>query len=78
MNMIFVDFQNADKDGFLLLNTWGTFDDLKKLNVVLLDGLRLVFHDGEVGVQGVVRSPGTAGIWRGEIDWAAITPDYMK
>jgi len=70
---IYADFQNADQDGFVRLNTVGTFADLARLGVTLVDGLSIVISDGELRSQATVRRPGVEGIWRAQVDWGAIT-----
>lgn len=70
---IYADFQNADRDGFVRLNTNGTVADLARLGLTLVDGLSVVISDGELVSQATIRCPGVEGIWRAEIDWEAIS-----
>jgi hypothetical protein len=49
---IYADFHNADARGRLRLNCAGTVADLARTGVVLTEGLRLTFSDGELEVAG--------------------------
>lgn len=69
---VYVDFQNADNDGFVRLNTCGSICDLGRLGIVLRDGLDLTVSDGEISVPGTVRSPGSEGLGRVQVDWAGV------
>ena len=40
MPTIYADFHNADKDGFVRMNSIGTIEDLSRHGVVLKDGLK--------------------------------------
>lgn len=71
---IYVDFQNADEDGFVRLNTNGTLADLEKAQLSLVDGLPLFLSDGELTAKATVREPGLEGVWRAEIDWGELKP----
>lgn len=66
---IHVDFNNADADGFVRLNTVGVTNDLARLNIALVDGLRLCATDDEYALEGTVRVPGQEGVWRLQVDW---------
>lgn len=69
---VYVDFHNADRDGFVRLNTNGTRDDLDRLGIVLEDGLNLVVSDLEITIEGTVCSPGAEGVWRLLVDWEKV------
>ena len=69
---IFADFQNADPEGFVRLNTNGTRSDLDRAALSLVVGLRLCLSDGELLTEAVVVAPGTEGIWRTKIDWRSL------
>lgn len=66
-SLIFADFNNRDQDGYLRLNTTGTFEDLDRLSIILEDGLRLRVSDGDLTADIVVRRPAYEGVWRGQI-----------
>lgn len=72
MATIYADFQNADADGYVRLNTAGTLTDLAVGGLALLDGLRVNLSDGELKAEAVVVSPGSEGVWRARIDWAGL------
>lgn len=40
MNKIFVDFNNADSNGRIRLNTNGTLSDIEKYKIELLEGTK--------------------------------------
>jgi hypothetical protein len=69
---IYADFQNADADGFVRLNTDGTRCDLKRAGLALADGLQLHLSDGELRADALVLKPGAEGVWRARIDWAGL------
>ena len=71
---LFADFNNADRDGFVRLNTAGTRRDLATLGSVLVDGLEVQLSDGELIVDAVVVPPGAEGVWRARIDWDQLKP----
>ena len=67
MDIVYADFNNADPDGYLRLNTVGTISDLSRMSKVLEDGASFVVSDGDLVAEIVVRRPGSEGIWRGEV-----------
>ena len=69
---IYGDFQNADPDGNIRLNTIGTEQDLKSLNIELTSGLETVITDGELEADGVVKYSDIEKIWVAEINWKDI------
>lgn len=69
---IHVDFQNADTEGYVRLNTSGAVNDIARFGVRLSEGLRLRISDGEIETSGVVQVPGPEGVWRLEVDWKDI------
>ena len=71
---LFADFQNADKQGRVRLNTKGTFDDLSKHNIILKPGLEVLLNDGDnLAVKGVVEYSEGEKIWVARIDWNKIS-----
>lgn len=69
---IYADFQNADVDGYVRLNTAGTLNDLAVGGLSLFEGLRVNLSDGELKTEAVVVPPGSEGVWRARIDWAGL------
>jgi hypothetical protein len=72
MPTIYADFHNADKDGFVRMNSIGTIEDLSRHGVVLKDGLKVRISDGELAADAVIRAPGKEGVWRAEINWPEV------
>ena len=58
---IFADFGNSDEDGAVRLITEGTLADLKRMNIVLSEGMRIWLTDHDVEVTGNVTSRN--GVW---------------
>ena len=69
---IFADFMNADTHGRVRLNCIGTIEDLSRLGVRLVDGLRIVVTDQELEADGEVMFSSDEHIWVAKIDWNAI------
>ena len=72
MNSIYGDFQNADKDGNVRLNTQGTLDDLKRLGIKLKPGLEIIISDGELRAEGVTLFSKSENLWVAKVDWSKI------
>jgi hypothetical protein len=72
MTAIFADFHNADPQGRVRLNCIGTIEDLGRLGVQLVDGLRVTIHDEELEADGEVIYSSDENIWVAKIDWNAI------
>ena len=69
---IYADFHNGDESKRLRLNLRGTEDDLSRLELALVDGMKLVLSDGELEVEGKARFSSKEKIWIAEIDWNAV------
>jgi hypothetical protein len=69
---IFADFMNADTQGRVRLNCIGTIEDLSRLGVRLVDGLRIVVTDQELEADAEVMFSPDEHIWVAKIDWNAI------
>ncbi len=70
MNKIFVDFNNADSNGRIRLNTNGTLSDIEKYKIELLEGREiLIFDDDEFEAIGVLKFSPEENIWLAELDW---------
>lgn len=70
MNKIFVDFNNADSNGRIRLNTNGTLSDIEKYKIELLEGREiLIFDDDEFEAIGVLKFSPEENIWVAELDW---------
>ena len=82
--LVYADFQNADAQGRVRLNSIGTTEDLARLWVVLTDGLPLTLYtdDGDradgLRVDGVVSRAGGEDCWVAVVDWAAVRPTDAK
>lgn len=70
--IISADFHNADKQGRVRLNTVGSIEDLGRLGIQLVDGLRVTIHDEELEADGEVLYSSDEGIWVAKIDWVAV------
>ena len=69
---LFVDFNNADSNGRVRLNTQGTAADLARLGIILSDGIKVYLDDDdEISIFGVVRWSEVEG-WVAEVDWDEI------
>ncbi len=66
---IFADFQNSDPDGNIRLNTYGTKQDVERLNIKFELGLEIVVSDGELETDGIVKFSEKEKIWVAEIEW---------
>lgn len=69
---LYADFNNADYTGRLRLNLNGTRTDLKRLGMVLSEGLRVVLSDGELSTSGLVQFSHAESIWVAEVDWSQV------
>ena len=70
MQKIFADFKNCDPQGRVRLNTQGTLDDLKRLNINLISGLELLLDDEEeLSAIGIVQFSGDENIWVASFRW---------
>lgn len=68
---LFVDFNNADVEGRIRLNTNGTFKDIKENNIELKDGLEVLLDDNEeFKIYGIVEFSKDENIWVAKIDWS--------
>jgi hypothetical protein len=65
---IYADFNNADEEGRVRLNTEGTVTDLEEHSVSLSAGQRLKISDGEMETEGVVEFSDDEQIWVIRID----------
>jgi hypothetical protein len=72
LQAITADFNNADTQGRVRLNCIGTIEDLGRLGLQLVDGLRVTIHDEELEADGEVLYSSDEGIWVAKIDWDAI------
>ena len=79
--MIYADFMKMDDKARLLLTCFGTHKDLEEQEIILKDGLSLVFYNededdngdrDDLVVQGIVRRNTGKNIWVAEIDWNEI------
>jgi hypothetical protein len=75
---IFVDFHNADAEGYVRLNTNGTVADISRFGIVLQEGMNLSVSDGEITIAGIVHEPGAEGVWRLAVDWKEVFGKHGK
>lgn len=68
MKRIFADFNNFDTQGRVRLNTNGTKEDLKKLELRLVNGMKLLLYDDGLQVEAVVEFSNEENIWVATID----------
>ncbi|MGD0628465.1 MAG: hypothetical protein ABR987_03890 [Terracidiphilus sp.] len=66
---IFVDFNNADEQGRIRLNTVGTIRDLSRLEIVLREDAELLLSSYELEVEGRATYSDSERIWVASIDW---------
>lgn len=69
-----VDFQNADPDGLVRLNTAGTVIDIERQSIDLQPGLHLLLVDAELSAAGQVAWSEDEKLWVAEVDWNEIFP----
>jgi len=69
---VFADLHNADAQGRLRLNCIGTVEDLAQQQIVLRDGLPLIFYSEELEVEGVVHYSTDENVWVAVINWSEI------
>jgi hypothetical protein len=69
-----VDFQNADSNGRVRLNTAGTLEDVRRHDISLEDGLELRLVDAELEADGRVVFSDDENIWVAEVDWDEVIP----
>ncbi len=67
---LFADFNNADQHGRVRLNTNGTFEDIRKSNLELKEGMQVFLDDNDsLTAIGHVKYSDEEKIWVAEIDW---------
>jgi hypothetical protein len=67
---LFADFNNADRQGRVRLNTNGTFADIKKLNLDLKEGMQVLLDDNDsLTTIGHVKYSDLEKIWVAEVNW---------
>jgi hypothetical protein len=70
LDKVFVDFNNADKEGRIRLTTYGTRRDIKEKNIQLKNGLELLLDDeDELSTPCIVEFLKEENIWVAKIDW---------
>ena len=81
MKLIYADFMKCDYENRLLLTCFGTHRDLKKYNISLKDGLKLVFYNEDEDdkgnqdnliVEGIVEYDRNNERWAAKINWDEI------
>lgn len=68
-----VDFQNADAEGRVRLNTVGALDDIAALGKPLFEGHTLRLVDGELHAHGVAAFSHSESIWTAVVDWKEVS-----
>ena len=67
---LFADFNNADRQGRVRLNTNGTFADIKKLKLELKEGMQVLLHDDDcLETVGQLKYSDEENIWVAELNW---------
>ena len=70
---LFADFNNADQQRRVRLNTYGTFADIKKSNLELKEGMQVFLDDDDsLTTIGYVKFSDEEKIWVAEINWDGI------
>ena len=75
---LYADFNDADPQGRLRLNCFGTFEDMSRHKMSLQEGACMTFYDDGCEADGTVRYSDEERIWVGEIDWKAIRLHDLK
>jgi hypothetical protein len=67
---IFADFNNADKQGRVRLNTAGSIQDINEIPNGLSVGMQVIIHDQDsLTTTGVIIFSEEENMWVAEIDW---------
>lgn len=67
---IFADFNNADAKGRVRLSTFGSTEDITKLNIKMQQGMEVWLNDNEgLKVRGIIEFSDEENIWVAAIDW---------
>jgi hypothetical protein len=69
---VFADFNNADKQGRIRLNTVGTIRDLDRLGIVLQEGAELLLSCLELETEGHATYSEDEHVWVASINWDQI------
>lgn len=70
---LFADFNNADQQGRVRLNTNGTFADIKKLNLDFKEDMQVLLDDNDrLTTIGHVKYSDEEKIWVAVINWNEI------
>jgi hypothetical protein len=69
-----VDFQNADRNGNVRLNTIGTIEDLARYGVRLQPGLVMRLVAEELSAEGRALFSDEEKLWVAEVDWKEVIP----
>ena len=69
---VFVDFNNADPQGRIRLNTVGTIRDLDRLGLVLKEGTEMLLSCLELEAEGRATYSEDEHIWVASINWDQI------
>jgi len=68
---IFVDFNNADQEGRIRLNTAGALHDIITKNINLVDSLEVLLDDRqEFNGVGILEFSKSENIWVAGVDWS--------
>lgn len=64
------DFNNSDQHGRVRLNTNGTFEDIKRLNLTLKENMQVFLDDDDsLTTIGKLKFSDEENIWVAEINW---------
>lgn len=69
---VFVDFNNADRQGRVRLNCVGTVNDLNRLGIVLREGTQMLLACIELATEGTATYSAEEGLWVARVDWDRI------
>ena len=73
IEVIFADFNNADKKGRVRLNTNGSLADIRDKNIELVSGKKIMIDDHqELTAFGILHFSNEENLWVVEINWDAI------
>ena len=70
IEVIFVDFNNADEKGRVRLSTNGSLNDIKNKNIELVEGKKVLLDDSEeLKTLGTLYFSNEENIWVAVINW---------
>lgn len=78
MYEILVDFNSCDTDGFVRLDNKGAIDSINDQKINLKDGMQVILVSENIKIHGIIRRPGSEGVWRAEFDYNYLLDLYNQ